>query len=345
MKKIMTIVIIATVIAAGIIYYILDSQSYVARVGGQRIRNHEYIFFLRTQKQVTESEAGVTSEQEIRELWETTVDGEDPVAIVMNQALENAKEFKVQLIMADQAKFKLTDSEKKEINQYLDNWLQNEENRNYVTNGIGLTISQFKDIMMKSQLISRFSYDFMQKNSNADEVYVSDEEAREYYDMNRQNMDDVTVRHILISVDKNMNSGQKAEKEKLADELLRRIEQGENMTELVGEYSEDPAAKENNGEYTFKYSESYAQEFKDWAFNAKVGDTGIVETQFGYHIMRLEHRTSFEDKKELARSELKASKLNEYYLNKVRQWLNDPDFNLVKNEKVLSKITRKTFGK
>ena len=37
---------------------------------------------------------------------------EDPVAIVMNQAFENAKEFKVQPIKADQAKFKLTDSEK-----------------------------------------------------------------------------------------------------------------------------------------------------------------------------------------------------------------------------------------
>ena len=45
MKKIMTIVIIATVIAAGIIYYILDSKCYVAKVGGQRIRNHE-IYFL-----------------------------------------------------------------------------------------------------------------------------------------------------------------------------------------------------------------------------------------------------------------------------------------------------------
>ena len=274
---------------------------------------------------------------------EDAVDGEDPVVIVMNQALENAKEFKVQLIKARQSKFRLSDSERKEINQYLNNWLQITENRNYVLNEIGISISQFKDMMMKSQLVGRFAYDFMQKNSDA--VTVLDEEAEKYYNENRKNMDDVTVRHILISIEENMSDEQKAEKRKLSEELLKRLEKGENMSDLVNEYSDDPGSKENGGIYTFKYSEPYAREFKDWAFSAKVGDMDIVETQFGYHIMRLEYRSTFEDKKELARSEIKANKLSEYYQNKVKEWLDDPYFNLVKNEKILNKITKKTFEK
>lgn len=343
MKKILSIILIAVVIAAGIIYYILDSESFVARVGGQKIKNYEYIFFLSAQKQVTESEAGVTGEQEKRELWETTVDGEDPVVIVMNQALENAKEFKVQLIKAKQAKFRLSDSERREINRYLNNWLQKTENRDYVKNEIGISLSQFKDMMLKSQIVSRFAFDFMQKNSNS--VTVSDEEAEKYYYANRKNIDDVTVRHILISIDDNMNNEQKNEKRKFSEELLKRIEQGEDMSALVKEYSDDPGSKDNGGVYTFKYSEPYAQEFKDWAFDAQIGDLDIVETQFGYHIMRLEDRSTFDDKKELARSELKANKLNEYYQNQVKEWVNDPNFNLVKNEKILNKITKKTFEK
>lgn len=341
MRKIMALILTAVVIAAGIAYCVIDSRSYVAKVGGKKIKNYEYVFFLRAQKQVTESEAGVTSDEEKKELWETAVDGEDPIVIVMNQALENAKEFKVQIIKAEQAKFKLSNSERKEINQYLNSWLENDKNRNYVTNEIGITLSQFKDMMMKSQLVSRFSYDFMQKNSDA--VTVSDEEVQKYYFDNRKNLDDVTVCHILISVEENMSDDQKIQKKNLAEELLERIRNGEDMPALVREYSDDPGSKNNGGVYTFKYSEPYAAEFKEWAFNARIGDTGIVKTQFGYHIMRLEDRSTFQDKKELARSELKANKLNEYYQNVVKEWLNDPAFNLVKNEKNLSRITKKAF--
>jgi len=344
MKKIIIIVLAVLAVAAGIIYYMVDTGSYVAKVGGQRIKNYEYVFFLRTQKMVTESEAGVTDEQGKKELWATAVDGEDPVVIVMNQALENAKEFKVQLIKARQAKFKLTDSEQREINQYLNNWMKNEENRNYVINELGISISQFKDLMVNSQIVSRFAYDFMQKNSN--EVSVSDEEAREYYNGNRNNIDDVTVTFILISVDDNMNSEQKTEKRKLAEDILQRIRQGEDMPVLAEEYSDDPGARENGGKYTFKYSsESYPQEIKDWAFSAKTGDVNIVQTRDGYYVIRLESRSTFEDKKELARSELKASKLNEFYQSRLKEWVNDPYFNLVKNEKTLNRITKKIFEK
>ncbi|WP_252891085.1 hypothetical protein [Thermoclostridium stercorarium] len=72
---------------------------------------------------------------------------------------------------------------------------------------------------------------------------------------------------------------------------------------------------------------------------------GIVQTETGYYVIRLENRSDFEDKKELARSELKAKKLNEYYQNQVKDWLNDPYFNLIKNEKTLNSVTRKVFEK
>ncbi|AGC69454.1 PpiC-type peptidyl-prolyl cis-trans isomerase [Thermoclostridium stercorarium subsp. stercorarium DSM 8532] len=344
MKKALIIILIVVVFAAGVLYFILDSRSYVAKVGGQKIMNYEYVFFLNTQKRVTESEAGVNDEEEKKELWTNTVDGEDPVAIVMNQALEIAKEFKVQLIKAKEANFKLSDAERKEINQNLNNWLKNEENRDYVKNKLGISIRQFKDVMVKSQLVSRFAYDYMQKHSDA--VTVTDEEAEQYYNENRKNLDDVTVTYIFVSADENMDSGQKAEKRKLAEEILEKIRQGTDMASLVKEYSEDPGVNESDGTYTFKYSsESHPQEVKDWAFGARIGDLGIVQTETGYYVIRLENRSDFEDKKELARSELKAKKLNEYYQNQVKDWLNDPYFNLIKNEKTLNSVTRKVFEK
>ncbi|UZQ85404.1 SurA N-terminal domain-containing protein [Thermoclostridium stercorarium] len=45
MKKALIIILIVVVFAAGVLYFILDSRSYVAKVGGQKIMNYEYVFF------------------------------------------------------------------------------------------------------------------------------------------------------------------------------------------------------------------------------------------------------------------------------------------------------------
>ncbi|HEY8500489.1 MAG TPA: peptidylprolyl isomerase, partial [Clostridia bacterium] len=120
-KKILLIIVAVIVIGVLTGYFIWESGSYVAKVGDHKILNHEYTFFLRTQKKTAEAEAGAYSEKEIRELWENPAGGEDPVAIIMNRALENAKEFKIQLIMAERENFKLSESELSQIRQSLDN--------------------------------------------------------------------------------------------------------------------------------------------------------------------------------------------------------------------------------
>ena len=148
--------------------------------------------------------------------------------------------------------------------------------------------------------------------------------------------------HILLSIDENMTKDQKLEKRQLADSLLQRVDQGENMLDLVKEYSDDEVSKDGDGLYTFSYSGQYARELKG-AFNAQIGDLDIVETQFGYHVIRLENRSTFENKKEHAINAVKDYKLNLYYQNSVKEWVKDPAFNLKKNEDVLNRITKKTF--
>jgi hypothetical protein len=97
---------------------------------------------LRTLKKTAEAEAGAYSEKEIKELWENPAGGEDPVAIIMNRALEYAKEFKIQLIMAERERFKLSDSELSQIRQSLDNLLDDKEYANFLKNALGLNPRQ-----------------------------------------------------------------------------------------------------------------------------------------------------------------------------------------------------------
>lgn len=345
MKKILAIVLVV-ILAAGAGCFIWESQSYVARVGNKKIENHEYMFFLRAQKITTESEAGVSNAQEVRELWETLVEGEDPKTIVMNQALENAKEFKVQLIRADQDKFRLSDKERKEILNYLNTSLQNSENVQYVRNDLGLTLAQFRDMMLKSELVNRYAYDYMQRNRDA--VAVTDDEVLAYYQENRDTIDEVTVSHLFLSTEQEgMTDAQKQEKRQLAENLHQRIEQGENMAALIRDYSEDGSTKESEGLYTFTYIEldalEYTEAFGDWAFSAEIGDLELIESPYGFHIVKLEDKKDLDDRRELIKSTIQSHKLNEFYYNQVQEWNKDPQFNLVKNERVLNRITQKSF--
>jgi foldase protein PrsA len=276
------------------------------------------------------------------------VEGEDPKIIVMNQALENAKEFKVQLIKADQEKFRLSDQERKELLDYLSASLKNSDNVNYVRNDLGLTLPQFRDMMLKSELVNRYAYDYMQKNRDA--VSASEDEVMAYYQDNRDAIDEVTVSQLFISTEQEgMTEAQKQEKKKLADNLRKRIEQGESMSALIRDYSDDNSKEENGGLYTFTYAEAggheYTQEFGDWAFNSEIGDLEIVESSYGFHIVKLESKKGFEDKKELMKSAIKSQKLNDFYYDQVQEWKKDPQFNLVKNEKVLNRLTQQSFPK
>ncbi len=96
-----------------------------------------------------------------------------------------------------------------------------------------------------------------------------------------------SVRHILISSNKDND----AEKKKQAEDILAEYNKGEKTAEAFGalakKYTEDPGSKETGGLYeNFKKGEM-VESFEKWSFDGarKEGDTGIVKTDYGYHIM------------------------------------------------------------
>ena len=81
-----------------------------------------------------------------------------------------------------------------------------------------------------------------------------------------------------------------AAKEK-ADNIYQQWQDGdateESFAALAEEYSEDTGSKSNGGLYERVSEGDMVTEFNDWALDAarQSGDTGIVETTYGYHIM------------------------------------------------------------
>lgn len=73
-----------------------------------------------------------------------------------------------------------------------------------------------------------------------------------------------------------------------AESILQRIHEGEDFATLARRYSEDPGSRNSGGEYIFGHGKM-TPEFEAAAFALEPGEvSGIVETPFGYHIIKTE---------------------------------------------------------
>lgn len=91
------------------------------------------------------------------------------------------------------------------------------------------------------------------------------------------------ARHILIAAQK----GDKAAEEKgrkLADSLVKLINK-DNFEEYVKQYSTDQGSVEKGGVYEDFLDFEMVPEFSDFAANQPVGKIGVVQTDYGFHIM------------------------------------------------------------
>src|SRR5699024_3789042 len=80
----------------------------------------------------------------------------------------------------------------------------------------------------------------------------------------------------------------KAEIKKKADEVYEKAKSGEDFAKLAKEYSQDPGSQESGGSLGEFSKGSMVEEFEKVAFSMKEGEISQpVETQFGYHIIKV----------------------------------------------------------
>ena len=109
----------------------------------------------------------------------------------------------------------------------------------------------------------------------------------------------VDVRHILIQFETEtddegntveLTDEQKATYYTQAEEIYQQFQENpteENFATLANENSDDPGSNENGGLYEDVQPGEMVEAFDNWIFDParKPGDSGIVETEIGYHIM------------------------------------------------------------
>ncbi len=124
-------------------------------------------------------------------------------------------------------------------------------------------------------------------------VAVSAEDARKYYDQNVTRFTATQERqasHILIVADKAAPAEQrkaaKTEAERILAELRKTPDQFAAMAKKL---SQDPGSAAQGGDLGFQKREAWVPAFADAVFAMKQGEiSNVVESDFGYHIIRLQ---------------------------------------------------------
>jgi len=142
------------------------------------------------------------------------------------------------------------------------------------------------------------------------EAQITDAELKKYYDENKEKFktgEQVKASHILV----------KTEKE--AQDILDQLKKGADFGELAKKHSTDSTASKG-GDLGWFSRGAMVPEFDKAVFSLKEGEqSGVVKTQFGYHIIKVTGKRpagirTFDEVKEQIKGTLLPSKQQEVFL-------------------------------
>lgn len=137
---------------------------------------------------------------------------------------------------------------------------------------------------LRQQLRDQLSTQRLMEELVGDEA-VTEEEISAYYDENTAQFEEqaaVRASHILFDV----------EDKATAEEVLSEVNEGGDFAALAKEYSKDPGSAAQGGDLGWSDPASpYVAEFQTALDELEVGEiSGLVETEYGWHIIKLEEQ-------------------------------------------------------
>jgi peptidyl-prolyl cis-trans isomerase D len=138
----------------------------------------------------------------------------------------------------------------------------------------------------------RAEYVVLRADDIARTIAIPEDQARAFYDQNLKRWGQAERRrasHILITAGPGGSAADKPQARKLAESVLAKLRSNPaDFARLAKEYSKDPGSAQKGGDLGWFGRGMMVKPFEDVAFSLKEGETsGIVETDFGFHIIRV----------------------------------------------------------
>ncbi|MCC7060217.1 MAG: peptidylprolyl isomerase, partial [Burkholderiaceae bacterium] len=123
------------------------------------------------------------------------------------------------------------------------------------------------------------------------QIQVSEADARAYYEQNKARYavpEQRRASHILIKVDPGASEAARQAARSKAEAVLGQLRAGADFATLAKSESQDPGSASAGGDLGYFSADTMVKPFAEAAFALKPGETsGVVESEFGYHIIRL----------------------------------------------------------
>ncbi|SUZ99084.1 uncharacterized protein METZ01_LOCUS51938 [marine metagenome] len=186
----------------------------------------------------------------------------------------------------------------------------------------GSNFDDYKKIIRDQILVSRMVQ--MQVGSAA---AVGERSVRKYYRKNKKIFwvpEKMTLSHIMLIMGSDSSDKERKLQEKTAEEILRRIQAGENFFELAKKYSDDVSAH-SGGQLGVVGRGMMLPEFEKAAFDLKVGEvSNIVKTVNGFHIIKCDNIIPGYTKEfKLVKSEIKKILSSEKREKRYQEWMSE----------------------
>ncbi len=145
------------------------------------------------------------------------------------------------------------------------------------TYGEGVTLDEYLEYLRLQYISSGYM------NDKVAAITVTDEEAITHYEANMDTYHENGIQRPA--------EGTVRESEAMAEDVYAQWQAGaateDAFAQLANTYSMDPGSNEQGGLYENVYEGQMVPQFNDWCFDEarKPGDTGIVETSYGHHVM------------------------------------------------------------
>lgn len=240
-------------------------------------------------------------------IWSQELNGKTFLQIKKEELLET---LIVEELITQEAKDLEIKVDENKINDIYSNFqegLADEDKKFYEENNID---EEFIKNRIKTELIVEEMITKITNNLGLD----NEEKLQEIYEKYPVQ---VHAKHILIK------------DEKLAKEVLEKVNNDGDFTELAKEYSEDPSVVKNNGDLGYFPRGAMLPEFEEAAFSLNAGEiSDLAKTEYGYHIIKVEDKKTIEDLKEEGKpeNEIEAQKqmiINIYKQNKFIEEINN----------------------
>ncbi|HHT50532.1 MAG TPA: hypothetical protein GXZ78_03525 [Eubacteriaceae bacterium] len=237
---------------------------------------------------------------------------------IKNSVLDNLVQNEMLIYLAKQEEIpvdeEIVENQLIELKEFLISDLGGEEEYEKTLEDNNLTDTEFEEFLKRYFSMNQYIEGLIEMVTK--DVSVDEQEAKEFYDENQVQFDPSTAKakHILVN----------KENETLAKEISKRGKAGEDFDKLMEEFqgNENILEASDLGEFN---KAKMIKEFSDATFALEEGEVSdIVESFYGYHIIKLEEKDEkpvkqFDEVKEEITMQLELSKKQEEFSKYMQQ--------------------------